>query len=217
MEIGSKSRGTRMSETELRRTSLENAMASHESRQRRLWPLTWLAVIVVIAGATVGILLGVSAFSDSLALPMGDPGGRILHEVISSVSETVPSDAQVLSHQYTEAKWINCSTSQPAHYGDVEETLVIRTSTSPSVVGTAVGRLMARHGWQYQGEVGVLSWSKNFTLPGPTQPSFFTEQVSLQSTPTSGGDASISTFDASAPAFGSAPARHAAFCGGPTG
>ena len=192
-------------------------MASHESRQRRLRPLIWLALIIVIAGATVGILLGVSAFSDSLALPMGDPGGKILHEVVSSVSETVPPDAQIVSHHYTEPKWINCSTSQPAHYGDVEETLVFRTSTAPSIVVTSVGGLMARHGWQYQGKVGVLSWSKNFTLPGPTQPSFFTEQVSLHSTSSSGGNASISTFDANAPALGSSPGKHSAFCGGPTG
>jgi hypothetical protein len=206
-----------MSETDLRRTGLENAMASHDARQRRLRPLIWLAGIVVIVGATVGILFGVSAFSDSLALPMGDPGGKILHEVVSSVSETVPSGAQILSHHYTEPRWIDCSTSQPAHYGDVKETLVFRTSTSPSTVATSVGALMTRHGWHYQATVGVLSWSKNFTLTGPTEPSFFTEQVSLRSTLTSGGGASISTFDASAPAFGSAPGRHSAFCGGPTG
>jgi hypothetical protein len=206
-----------MSETDLHRTALEYAMASHESRQRRIRPLIWLAGIIVIAGATVGILFAVSAFSDSLAVPMGDPGGRILHEVTSSVFETVPSDARVLSHHYTEPRWINCSTSQPAHYGDVKVTLVFRTSTSPSTVATSVGGLMARHGWQYQGKVGVLSWSRDFTLSGPTDPSFFTEQISLQSTLTSGGNASISTFDASAPAFGSAPGRHSAFCGGPTG
>lgn len=206
-----------MSETNLRRNALEGAMATHEARQRRLRPLIWLAGIIVIAGATVGILFGVSAFSDSLASPMGDPGGKILHEVVSSVSETVPLDAQVLSHHYTEPRWINCSTSQPAHYGDVKDTLVFRTSTSPSIVASSVGGLMAKHGWQYQGKVGVLSWSKSFTLAGATDPSFFTEQVSLQSTSTSGNGASISTFDASAPAFGSAPGRHSAFCGGPTG
>jgi len=78
------------------RAELEQAMERRSARTRWLGPLLIVAAVLIVGGVIAGVFYGVKSESNALNSGIGDPGGRILHTLTSSVSQGVPTGSSVV-------------------------------------------------------------------------------------------------------------------------
>ena len=177
-------------------------MARHVAREKWRRPLVVLVIVVVLLGVPVGLFTVAQLEGKSIrggTAAAGDPGGKLLHELVDQLVAQIPLGAQIVSHHYEDSKWHNCSPGQAAGYSSVTAQIVFRSSAIPKVVASSALQLASAS--------PPLVWVDNNG-----------DEVTVSYATVVGSNSWIWTYDGSADAFlGNDPViGFAAFCGGPS-